>query len=83
MFDNDINVPNKTDFISWETAMDDWISMRDKKPDKISGLLVYGPLMGITAAHYNDNSGEFYCKTFNITEYVTHWMPLPNPPEEV
>lgn len=63
--------------------MSEWISMRDKKPDKFSALLVYGPLLGMETAHYNNNSGKFYCRTFNITKYVTHWMELPDkPPNE-
>ncbi len=50
----------------------EWISVEDRLPEKPMTCLVYVEHYGIYVSFYNEG---FY------TKYVTHWMPLPEPPE--
>jgi len=59
-----------------------WVSVKERLPDSFRGVLAYGPLLGIELARYNKNYDRFYCNSHDITEYVTHWMELPEEPEE-
>ena len=56
--------------------MNQWIDVEDKLPDKDDNYLVYQRQGNIYIAYcYN---GSF---SFNRGPYtVTHWMPLPEPP---
>lgn len=72
----------------------EWISVKDRLPDnKESVLIVYKmPYMTlITAAKYHKvGSVELWTPVVpnpvigsNLySSFITHWMPLPNPPEE-
>ena len=72
--------------------MDNWISVKDRLPSKEDYYLIYpeGKYAGVGADFwpYDDFRGHKK-NTFEITSefddvtqvYVTHWMPLPNPPE--
>lgn len=67
--------------------MTEWISVKDRLPDTFDDVLVYSNdciisiawretekrKNGIVGWHWNS-----YCKRLG---YVTHWMPLPEPPE--
>lgn len=51
--------------------MADWISVKDRLPDRGADVLAFmrnGVETRIVACNYGDN--------------VTHWMPLPEPPKE-
>lgn len=68
----------------------DWISVKDRLPEDDATYLVYGRNgYGIVfAVYYSD--GEWltwdewntWDDLTNITRFVTHWMPLPEPPKE-
>lgn len=64
--------------------MGEWISVKDRLPDKDGQYLVYG--LGVTVAFLNmrdecwdDADGDDYWKDL---DYFTHWMPLPEAPHE-
>ena len=63
-----------------------WISVNNRLPEGGWCLVAcnqYGRSI-IRKAAYDRDAGwlEVRGDVQNITEYVTHWMPLPNPPEE-
>lgn len=54
----------------------DWISVKDRMPEQYTDVIVF--IKGDTiAVDYVDENSDFYY----YGEYVTHWMPLPTPPE--
>lgn len=62
--------------------MSEWIELTDAKPnvaDVEDVLLVYGPEIGVKAAHIYKGSWYEHGNTFYLRN-VTHWMPLPAPP---
>ena len=55
--------------------MDNWISVKEKNPDKYDDYLVYDDYGIIFIAHYNIQG--WFSKNGNIT----YWQPLPEPPK--
>lgn len=74
--------------------MDGWISVEDKLPDEDGEYIVYAqdesslPNEGIwyenvvVVAYYRFDEWTWYedDNEYDITDIVTHWMPLPEPP---
>lgn len=65
-----------------------WISVKDKLPDQRIGVLVYCPeYNNVFAGELNDylKKGQWYFFDDEIKhpikDEVTHWMPMPKPPE--
>ena len=70
--------------------MSEWISVDDRLPEETGENLVYSPLYGggCYISQYSTMLGGFrtrYSGYGNWVEYehkdITHWMPLPTPPE--
>lgn len=73
--------------------MTEWIKCSDRLPEDCVNVLIFCPLIKqMTAAYlaYSvDREPLFYC-IIDFDEYdqnasiedITHWMPLPNPPQE-
>ena len=66
-----------------------WISVKDRLPEQRIGVLVYCPeYNNVFAGELNDylKKGQWYFFDDEIKhpieEEVTHWMPMPKPPEE-
>ena len=61
-----------------------WISVKDRLPEDDATYLVYGRNgYGIAFAIYYGDGEWLTCDDLtNITRFVTHWMPLPEPPKE-
>ncbi len=64
-----------------------WISVKDRLPeehkdahDELINYLCYMPGYGIDIANYVKPAGVWVC--MGIPTKVTHWMPLPDPPED-
>lgn len=74
--------------------MSEWISVKDKLPNENGTYIVYthdGKLANgwvwfddaVVVADYTFGMWWWYNKNgidFDITDIVTHWMPLPEPP---
>lgn len=61
-----------------------WISVKDRLPKKYVDVLTYSKEFGVRL-NYIDGKGFMYedeRKPYCIFGKVTHWMPLPEPPEE-
>ena len=62
-----------------------WIPCSERMPEAGTPVLIYACKHRVTA--YYDNCKNLFRLTENdnlyyIAEYVTHWMPLPEPPEK-
>ena len=58
--------------------MSEWISVKDKLPDHFKPVLVYDQEWGIRIDTISIKPFE----EFTHYAYVTHWQPLPEPPEK-
>ena len=58
-----------------------WISVKERLPEADGTYVVYMPPPSepIITAEYSDSRWDDW--EVDITKYVTHWMPLPEPPE--
>lgn len=63
-----------------ELKMNEWIKVSDKLPEENKDVLVYDSEVGICIAWLDDE--DWYALGLNYVD-VTHWMPLPEIPEEV
>jgi len=66
----------------------DWISVKDRLPEHVGRYLCYAgdhPLGGFCyIINFNPDAKEFWSYERNMSvSFITHWMPLPEPPEEV
>ncbi|EGE1180797.1 TPA: DUF551 domain-containing protein [Escherichia coli] len=64
---------------------DSWISCSERMPDDGQEVVVQTHSGWRYIAFYESHSGLFYDSPEGDVEYVlvTHWMPLPEPPQEV
>ena len=65
--------------------MSDWISVEDRLPDSEGYYLVYSPAYyGVRGMDYIREAHGFvwYTDENSPTSGNTHWMPLPEPPED-
>lgn len=67
--------------------MSEWISVKDRLPEKFVSVLGYVPnLKSYQVVHecFLGSHGDWYTPmAYEEKEImVTHWMPLPEPPEE-
>lgn len=54
-----------------------WTSVKDRLPERDRRVLVYIPKMNGSDCDIQISKG------WGVSKYVTHWMPLPEPPKEV
>ena len=63
--------------------MSEWIKVSDEKPPVFEWFIGYGDDIEFILI---DESGEFFVWEGSMVSYfgseITHWMPLPEPPEE-
>lgn len=61
-----------------------WISVEDRLPEEGISVLYYFGCVGVHKGKYKKNgrSNIFYGNSGFLTDDVTHWMPLPEPPKE-
>lgn len=66
--------------------MSEWIKCSDRLPENGIPCLVFAPeydVDGYSIATYTNGRKKWTDNHFTfITEYVTHWMPLPEPPKK-
>lgn len=71
--------------------MQEWISIRERKPENRCPVLVYVESHGVKIAWIDkagwlsnslcwwfENESDNECE---LDDYITHWMPLPEPPK--
>ncbi len=56
-----------------------WISVKDRLPEKNGNYLVCTKAMSVFTTHYWTDETRWS----HYTNHITHWMPLPDPPKEV
>ena len=65
-----------------------WISAEDGPPEAwkseedntLINYMIYSPYFGVDIGNYHKEAGTWLCMALPCT--VTHWMPLPDAPEE-
>ena len=74
-------------------TVQEWISVKDKLPPHNHDVLVYRPDMAMKIlvdnyyGYYGEDDAEWhegwakYGKDIHNNPLITHWMPLPRPPE--
>jgi hypothetical protein len=71
--------------VSWNKRTSDWISVKDRMPEKSGDYLVFveGMIenMMYSKRHSAWNATDLICDKKHEITTVTHWMPLPEPPE--
>lgn len=70
--------------------MTEWIKCSDRLPEDDQAVIMYElgqtglPLIGWYENEFVDVPGFYIAHSFqNARVHVTHWMPLPKPPENV
>ena len=66
-----------------------WIPVTERLPEvwcnvetaELVNYMIYSPYFGVDIGSYHAESKTWFCVALPCT--VTHWMPLPEPPEEV
>lgn len=66
-----------------------WIPVDERLPDvwrndetaELVNYMIYSPDFGVDIGNYHAKAKKWLCMALPCT--VTHWMPLPEPPEEV
>ena len=69
--------------------MSEWISVKDRLPEERGSYLVFEPEFidselaswSVLVARYYETDKTFNYN-FQVLSNVTHWMPLPEPPED-
>lgn len=72
-------------------TINDWISVKDRPPEeKINPytqdyqevICLFSTRFGNDVRVYKFGRGHFWNGPCEIDKYITHWMPLPEPPKE-
>jgi hypothetical protein len=62
--------------------MNKWISVKDKLPEIIVNVLCYNEYSQMTIGHLSFSKDMFLDDHVHEIEKVTHWMPLPEAPND-
>ena len=62
------------------TPQNEWVRVEERLPAPKQNVLAYSPKSGIAEADYADGVWMQY-RWSAVMDGVTHWMPLPAPPE--
>ena len=63
--------------------MNEWISIEDRLPEEKLDVILFGIKCPTSFIGYLDGE-DFVCDNANEfvpVSYISHWMPLPEPPE--
>ena len=67
------------------TSRGEWVSVKDRLPDKTCYVIAYGRgkyYVCKFSSRYNAfNANDTDCGDFYKIDDITHWIPLPEPPE--
>ena len=84
MFSNSIDAYDAGYQAGLESAQPKWISVEERLPEETGQMLIciFGQVMCVTHAG-NGKIITADLDTWNLRDkYLTHWMPLPQPPKE-
>ena len=59
--------------------MMEWISVEDRLPEKIKPVIVNVNSGGVHTSRYHPIEKRW----IDYDEFITHWMPLPEPPKDI
>lgn len=59
---------------------DGWVACSERMPEQFKGILAFNEYGEVWSGAY-DRCWNFYCDNL-LVEHVTHWMPLPPPPQQ-
>lgn len=63
--------------------MSEWISVKERLPERFEPVLVCREKNGSPYVEQGHKDvGEWWKVYGTRTKHITHWMPLPEPPEE-
>ena len=60
----------------------EWVSVKDRLPDRNTQYLIALSTGGVTSGWYFGDCGGFFVAGVCITENVSYWQQLPEPPKE-
>lgn len=61
----------------------EWVSVSDKLPEQSGWYLIWHPEKSTRPIEaFWSVSDKTWGRDWNRTEFVTHWMPLPEPPKK-
>lgn len=60
--------------------MNEWISVKERLPDRFAPVIVCRAGGKVEQGHRD--VGDWWRVYGTRTKHVTHWMPMPEPPEE-
>jgi hypothetical protein len=60
--------------------MTNWVSVKDRLPEKEGIYLTFGEPFGIKTEYYWIANKEWES---DLYDSISHWMPLPSPPENI
>lgn len=61
--------------------MSNWISVKDRLPDRDGTYLVATKNRAVMMTHFYIVDGHGFFSGGKLSRHITHWMPLPEPPE--
>lgn len=74
------------DYFANGVTVNEWISVEDRLPEPMEWVLCFCSTNVVHILRLDDYghywTAQSLCKHYK-KEYVTHWMPLPQPPKEV
>lgn len=80
------SLKNQTLYVEKEPVkiqpVDRWISVEDRLPDDCVEVLVHDTDCGVIIGWYDKKDNCFACEFISPLDAVTHWMPLPKPPQD-